>query len=153
MFKWHNRMRYKGGSKRLSILRETKKFLLLNEYSKLICQRIRGQAFDLQYIIIGTSPKVYMHITGDIDILFMIIICNNESRLDVVVAMKVYEEVETQIQKVENHIDNHIVELYQGTFENNIRLDEISDSFLICEGKDARSLYVSSKFEDFTSFK
>ncbi|KAI0509829.1 hypothetical protein KFK09_010426 [Dendrobium nobile] len=91
--KGQNRKKYVGGSqKTLKVERGDINLILLKERIEALCTWIRGHIYDLHYHITGTSPKIYMPILSDTDVMDMLISSSDGNRVEVVVAVKDHEE-------------------------------------------------------------
>ncbi|PKU69372.1 hypothetical protein MA16_Dca002642 [Dendrobium catenatum] len=82
------RMKYVGGSqKSLKLRRDEITMLLLKEHVETLCHWLRGQPFDLHYHVNGTSPKNYLLISSDSDVVEMLECSYERNKIEVVVEM------------------------------------------------------------------
>ncbi|PKU76853.1 hypothetical protein MA16_Dca001459 [Dendrobium catenatum] len=87
------RMKYVGGRhKSLRLQSDEITMLLLKERVETLCHWLRGQPFDLHYHVNGTSPKNYMLVSSDSDVVDMLESSYERNRIEVVVAVKYNEE-------------------------------------------------------------
>ncbi|KAL0924655.1 hypothetical protein M5K25_005504 [Dendrobium thyrsiflorum] len=78
--KGQSRLKYVGGSqKTLKLARSDVNLLLLKEPTEALCLWLRGNAYDIHYNINGTSPKNYMPIISDTDVIDMLIDSSNST--------------------------------------------------------------------------
>ncbi|KAI0513643.1 hypothetical protein KFK09_009673 [Dendrobium nobile] len=150
--KGQSRKKYVGGSqKTLKVERGDINLFLLKERTETLCTWIRGPIYDLYYHITGTSPKIYMLILSDTDVMDMIISSSDSNRVDVVVAVKDHEEDisftdETQCSDMQNFSVNIRP-------NNDIIVDGLCESSFAAQVEENNSLSVGSRFEDASSFK
>ncbi|KAL0913564.1 hypothetical protein M5K25_017031 [Dendrobium thyrsiflorum] len=91
--KGQSRMKYVGGSqKTLKFERGDINLLILKEQTESLCRWLQGQAYELHYHLNGTSPKVYMSINNDRDVMDMLRCSCNENKVEVVVIVKDFDE-------------------------------------------------------------
>ncbi|KAL0919240.1 hypothetical protein M5K25_011322 [Dendrobium thyrsiflorum] len=113
--KGKSRMKYVGGSqKTLKFERDDINLLLLKEQTESLCRWLQGQAYDLHYHINGTSPKVYMPINNDRDVMDMLRCSCNENKVEVVVVVKDFDEIFTNIDNIQY---GDMQDLKQWTFD------------------------------------
>lgn len=68
-----------------------------------------------------------MSITSDTDVLDMLNISNDESKIEVVVMTKVHKKQVTQTQNVKIVIDNQLLDLYHSSSNNGNKTNIVHD--------------------------
>ncbi|KAI0518929.1 hypothetical protein KFK09_006366 [Dendrobium nobile] len=150
------RMKYIGGSqKTIKLQRDEISLVLLKQRVEALCHWIRGQPFDLHYHVIGTSPKNYMLVASDSDLVDMLSSSYDRNRFEITVAMKHYEV--DMSQNIQTELNNQSNEMYQycsniGDY-NDIIVDDVCDDLFVPQIDEANSLFVGSQFDDSQSFK
>ncbi|KAL0916752.1 hypothetical protein M5K25_014287 [Dendrobium thyrsiflorum] len=147
-----SRMKYVGGSqKTLKFERDDINLLLLKEQTESLCRWLRGQAYDLHYHINGTSPKVYMPINNDRDVMDMLRCSCNENKVEVVVVMKDFDEIFTNADNIQYGDMQDLSETSR--VNNDIIMDGLCDGGFVAQVEENLALCVGSRFEDSSSFK
>ncbi|KAL0907560.1 hypothetical protein M5K25_021976 [Dendrobium thyrsiflorum] len=150
--KGKSRMKYVGGSqKTLKFERDDINLLLLKEQTESLCRWLRGQAYDLHYHINGTSPKVYMPINNDRDVMDMLRCSCNENKVEVVVVMKDFDEIFTNADNIQYGDMQDLSETSR--VNNDIIMDGLCDGGFVAQVEENLALCVGSRFEDSSSFK
>ncbi|KAI0510678.1 hypothetical protein KFK09_011287 [Dendrobium nobile] len=150
--KGQNRIKYVGGSKKtLKFKRGDINLFLLKERTEALCTWIRGHAYELHYHVNGTSPKIYMPILNDTDVIDMLTSSCDSNRVEVVIVVKDYEEYmgftdDTQCSDMQNFSVNI-------RSNNDIIVDGLCEGSFAAQVEENNSLCVGSRFEDASSFK
>ncbi|KAI0493727.1 hypothetical protein KFK09_023851 [Dendrobium nobile] len=150
--KGQNRLKYVGGNQRtLKLEISDVNWYLLKERTEALCPWLRGHAYDLHYHINGTSPKNYMPIISDINVIDMLTYSSGSHRMEVVVVVKELEE------NMGMTCDSDLIEMrdLSGniTTTNDDLVGGISDGVIRSPDLEDNSLVVGLRFEDSCSFK
>ncbi|XP_020695423.2 uncharacterized protein LOC110108909 [Dendrobium catenatum] len=150
--KGQNRMKYVGGNqKTLKFERSHINLLLLKEQTEAICQWIRGHAYDLHYHISGTSPKMYMPIKSENDVIDMLLGSRNVNKVEVVVVVIDHQEGMIYTDETQRGCVQDVSAT--NTVNNDILVDGLYDASFVGGVEETNILCVGSRFEDSSSFK
>ncbi|KAI0488264.1 hypothetical protein KFK09_028091 [Dendrobium nobile] len=145
--KGQSRIKYVCGSqKTLKFKRGDINLFLLKECTEALCTWIRGHEDKLHYHVNETSPKIYMPILNDTDVMDMLTSSCDSNRIEVVIVVKDHEEYMGFIDNTQfSDMQNFSVNIRSN---NDIIVDGLCEGSFAAQVEENNSLCVGSRFED-----